>query len=62
MAVDERARHDLFLRVEVGILGGAAAAAVCMGILAYTRLHQHLRAIPHTLTSLDEAAAGSVGA
>jgi O-antigen/teichoic acid export membrane protein len=49
--------NDLFLRVELGILGGSLVAGVAMGAFTWFRLHQHLRAMPHTLTSLDEAVA-----
>lgn len=49
------AGNDLFLRVELGILGGALVAAVAMGVFTQARLHEHLRALPHTLTALDEA-------
>ena len=49
------AGNDLFLRVELGILGGALVAALAMGVFTQTRLHEHLRALPHTLTALDEA-------
>ena len=30
-------------------------AAVAMGVFARQRLHEHLRAMPHTLTALDDA-------
>lgn len=47
--------NDLFLRVELGILGGSLVAAVAMGLFTRQRLHEHLQAMPHTLTPLDEA-------
>ena len=47
--------NDLFLRVELGILGGSLVAALAMGLFTRQRLHEHLRAMPHTLTPLDEA-------
>lgn len=46
--------NDLFLRVELGIVGGSLVAAVAMGLFTYQRLHEHLRAMPHTLTALDD--------
>ena len=49
------AGNDLFLRVELGILGGALVAALAMGVFTQTRLHEHLRALPHTLAALDGA-------
>ena len=49
------AGNDLFLRVELGILGGSLVAALAMGLFARHRLHEHLRAMPHTLTPLDDA-------
>ena len=49
------AGNDLFLRVELGIVGGSMVAAVAMGLFTYQRLHEHLRAMPHTLTALDDA-------
>lgn len=47
--------NDLFLRVELGIVGGSLVAAVAMGLFTRQRLHEHLQAMPHTLTPLDEA-------
>jgi O-antigen/teichoic acid export membrane protein len=48
--------NDLFLRVEAGILGGSLIAAAAMGLFTRQRLHQHLQAMPHTLTPLDDLA------
>lgn len=48
------AGNDLFLRVELGILGGSLVAALAMGAFTRQRLHEHLRAMPHTLTALDD--------
>lgn len=47
--------NDLFLRVELGIVGGSLVAALAMGLFTRQRLHEHLRAMPHTLTPLDDA-------
>ncbi|MCB1013790.1 MAG: hypothetical protein KDB10_01545 [Acidimicrobiales bacterium] len=47
--------NDLFLRVELGIVGGSLVAAAAMGLFTRGRLHEHLRAMPHTLTPLDDA-------
>jgi O-antigen/teichoic acid export membrane protein len=47
------AGEDLFLRVESGLAGGSAVAAVVIGVLARQRLHGRLRAHPHTLTTID---------
>ena len=45
---------DLFFRVEMGLLVGAGSAAVVLGSVGWVRLHSHLRAMPHTLTPLDD--------
>lgn len=45
---------DLFLRVELGLLVGAGSAAAVLGSIGWVRLHSHLRAMPHTLTPLDD--------
>ena len=44
---------DLILRVEVGLAAGSATAAAVIGAMAWSRLHQTLRAEPHTLSPLD---------
>jgi O-antigen/teichoic acid export membrane protein len=45
---------DLFLRVELGLLAGTATAAALLSLFSWVRLHSHLRAMPHTLTPLDD--------
>jgi O-antigen/teichoic acid export membrane protein len=46
---------DLFRRVEGGLAGGSAVAALAIGLLARHRLHGKLRAHPHTLLpAIDE--------
>lgn len=46
---------DLFRRVEAGLAGGSAVAALVIGLLARHRLHGKLRAHPHTLLpDIDE--------
>ena len=46
--------NDLFFRVEVGLLVGSGSAAAVLGSIGWVRLHSHLRAMPHTLTPLDD--------
>lgn len=45
---------DLFFRVEVGLVVGSGSAAAVLGLVGWVRLHSHLRAMPHTLTPLDD--------